>query len=286
MLEFFKTLDRRIIFVVIFIAVILPLIKTIGLPISPSPPVEAVYNHIEALPPGSKVLVSCDYDPGSMPELYPMNVAVFKHLFEKDLKVYCIQLWPAAPPLVELAWQETGQQMGKVYGEDFVHLGYKSGQQVVMVRLGTSVKETFPEDYYQTSVEDIAMMDGIINYESFDFLMNISAGYPGTKEWVQQVVSRFDVDLASGCTAVSAPEYYAYYPGQIIGLMGGLKAAAEYEALVGLPDENIKARAIPGMDAQSLVHLVIVIFIIIGNITYFFERKQDKIKANRFKESS
>lgn len=277
MLQFFKTLDRRIIFVFIFLATAIPLIWTINLPITTTKPVQDLYDNIEKIPVGGKVLVSCDYDPGSKPELFPMNVAIFKHLFERDLKVYVTCLWPAAPPLVEQAWQETGLAMGKEYGTDFVNLGYKSGNTVVMARMGTSIPQTFPEDYYHTKVKDLPMMDGITNYESFDFMINISAGFPGTREWVQQVVSRYDVKLGSCCTAVSAPEFYAYYQSnQIQGLLGGLKSAAEYEKLAGIPTNTVRARAIPGMDAQSLVHLVLVIFIIIGNIVYFFERREQK----------
>ncbi len=279
MLEFFKSLDRRIIFIFIFFSVALPLIFSVGLPISTTKPVRDVYEHIEKLPPQSKILVSCDYDPGSMPELYPMNVAVFKHLFERDMKIYITELWPAAPPLVEDALEETAVAMGKEYGRDYVNLGYKSGQEVVIARMGTDIRELFPTDNYGTRLSEIPMMDGIENIQSFDFIMNISAGYPGTREWVQQIVSRYDMDLASGCTAVSAPEYYAYHQsGQLIGLLGGLKASAEYEKLAGIPSDDppIMARATSGMDAQSMAHLVLVIFIVIGNIVYFFELKDKK----------
>ncbi|OQY26709.1 MAG: hypothetical protein B6244_12805 [Candidatus Cloacimonetes bacterium 4572_55] len=281
MLEFLKYLDRRIIFIFIFLSTAIPLLFDIGLPIGSTKPVRDVYDHIEKLPPGSKVLVSCDYDPGSMPELFPMNIAVFKHLFDRGMKVYTTELWPAAPPLVENAWRETGGAMGKKYGTDFVNLGFKSGGEVVIVRMGTSIPELYPEDYYGTRISKIPMMEGIRDIQSFDFIMNISAGYPGTREWVQQIVSRYNMDLASGCTAVSAPEYYAYHQsGQILGLLGGMKSAAEYEKLTGIPSENppIKARAMKGMDAQSMAHLVIVIFIIIGNVVYFLERKEQKDK--------
>ncbi len=46
--------------------------------------------------------------------------------------------------------------------------------------------------------------------------------------------------------------------------MGGLKGAAEYETMV-----KEKGKGISGMDAQSVAHLVVIIFIIISNVTYF-----------------
>ena len=79
-LEKLEVLDRRIIFVFIFLSIALPLLLPVNMEFSVTPPVKSFYDAIESLPPGSKVLVSCDYDPGSMPELFPMNIAAFYHL--------------------------------------------------------------------------------------------------------------------------------------------------------------------------------------------------------------
>jgi len=59
--------------------------------------------------------------------------------------------------------------------------------------------------------------------------------------------------------------------GQINGLIGGLRGAAEYETLI-----DQKGRAIAGMDAQSATHLAIIVLVIICNIFYFLLRKQGK----------
>jgi len=61
---------------------------------------------------------------------------------------------------------------------------------------------------------------------------------------------------------------YPYHDsGQIVGFLGGLKGAAEYEALVGAPGEGIR-----GMDAQTISHLFIVLMIILGNVGYAMTR--------------
>ena len=74
--------------------------------------------------------------------------------------------------------------------------------------------------------------------------------------------------IVSGCTAVSAPEYYAYMStNQLTGLLGGLAGAAEYEQLV-----EVKGTATRGMDGQSLAHLAIIFFILLGNVLQFFGR--------------
>ena len=70
---------------------------------------------------------------------------------------------------------------------------------------------------------------------------------------------------AGRMTAVMASDAYPFLQsGQLSGLIGGLKGAAEYEQLI-----NHRDRAFIGMDAQSITHILIVIFIIFGNISFF-----------------
>jgi len=51
--------------------------------------------------------------------------------------------------------------------------------------------------------------------------------------------------------------------GQLDGLLAGLRGAAEYELLLQAP-----GRALAMMDAQSMGHLLIIAFILIGNAAY------------------
>ncbi|HEX9917252.1 MAG TPA: hypothetical protein VGB16_05900 [candidate division Zixibacteria bacterium] len=264
--EALEKMDRRIIFIFIGLAVILPFFIPFGFEFSVSPPVQKFYDSIGSIPPGSKVLLSADYDPASMPELYPMHLAALKQLFSRDLKVICTQLWPTGSPLAEMAFQEIAVgEFDKKYGVDYVNLGFKEGREVVMVSMGESIPKTFPTDYHGTKVEDLPIMQGVKNFNDVAMIVNISAGVPGTKEWVLQVQSRYHIKLASGTTAVSAPEFYPYLQSnQLAGLLGGMKGAAEYEKLVGRIGLGRR-----GMDSQSVSHIVIFIFILIGNIAYF-----------------
>lgn len=272
LLQWLARMDRRIIFLVVFLAVALPLLLPVGLPIEVSKEVLPLYDALESLPEGSVVYLAADFDPGSMPELYPMLEAGLRHMCRRNLKIVAGSLWPACPPLVEKAWREIGEgEYGKTYGEDFVNLGFKEGREVVMVTLGKSIRETYPEDYRKTPVDEIPVMDGIESLQDVAFMFNISAGYPGTKEWVQQVQSRFNVRIGAGVTAVSAPEFYPYVQAkQLEGLLGGLAGAAEYEKLINEPGAATK-----GMDAQSLGHVMIVVFIVLGNVAHLATRRKE-----------
>ena len=59
--------------------------------------------------------------------------------------------------------------------------------------------------------------------------------------------------------------------GQLKGMLAGLAGAANYEKLMGY-----SGPASEKMPSQSWAHLLIVILIIIGNITYFILDKEKK----------
>lgn len=259
-----RSIDRRIIFALIFVAVVWPLIQPMRLPIGVSPPVQTLYDAVEAIPPGSVVMLGADYSPDTMPELQPMVDTFLRHAFERDLRVVVACLWPASPPLVERAMTPLAEEYGKEYGVDYVNLGYMAGGIVTLLGMGASIPITFPSDYGGTPVTEIPLMQEVENFDDIAFVMEVSAGTPGTREWVQQVQGRYRVALGSGTTAVGAPNFYPYVQsGQLTGLLGGLKGAAEYETLIGHPGDATK-----GMDAQSIVHALVVVFILFGNVVY------------------
>ncbi len=270
-----RNIDRRIIFTLIFVAVVWPLLQPMRLPIDVSPPVQTLYDAVEAIPPGSIVMLGADYSPDTMPELQPMVDTFIRHAFERDLRIVVACLWPASPPLVETAMGPLAEEYGKTYGIDYVNLGYMAGGIVTLLGMGASIPNTYPSDYGGTPVGEIPLMQEVENFDDIAFVMEVSAGTPGTREWVQQVQGRYRVALGSGTTAVGAPNFYPYVQsGQLTGLLGGLKGAAEYETLIGHPGDATK-----GMDAQSVVHALVVAFILLGNVVYLLSLRSKRAAA-------
>lgn len=267
-----ENLDRRIIYAVVFLSILWPLFKPLGLPIVPSTEVKDFHAAIAAVPEGGTVYLAADYDPGSMPELQPMLEASIRQLCERKIKIIAASLWPAAPPLVDRALQDIA--VGQYHyrdGIDFVNLGFKEGREVVMVQVGENLRAAYPVDTQGRSLDSLPVTQNVRGLTDLALLVNISAGYPGTREWVQQARSRFNIRMLSGCTAVSTPEYFTYYQSkQVSGLLGGLAGAAEYEKLVGRTGS-----ATSGMDAQSLGHLAIIFFILVGNAVYLTTRDRE-----------
>jgi hypothetical protein len=261
-------LDRRWIFLIMGLLVFGPLLlgllgRPLGLPLKVSNEVRGFRDAIDAVPNGSTILLSCDYDPGAIPEMVPMTRTAMRQLLAKDCKVVITVLWNAGPGLVDSITREVAREFpGKQYGVDWVNLGYKAGNEAVMVLMGQGIANAFPRDYSGGDTRSYPIMRNVRDYASFPLLVNISAGYPGTKEWVQQVQARFRLPMVAGVTAVSAPEYYPYLQsGQLLGLLGGMAGAAEYEKSRGEAGS-----ATQGMDAQSLGHVFVAFCILLGNL--------------------
>ncbi len=264
-------LDRRWLFAALAVLVLVPMRFPLRLPLTVSPPVERYARALEALPPGSLVLLACDYDPSGSPELVPMTRTTFRHLMARDCRVVVTVLWNGGPALVDSVLRETAREFpGKRYGEDWVDLGYKAGDEAVMVLMGQGLAGAFPRDQRGTDVRTLPLMQRARDYGAFALLVSLSEGTPGTKEWVQQVQTRFHLPMVAGVTAVSAPEFYPYLQsGQLRGLLGGMAGAAEYELL-----RRERGAATRGMDAQSLAHLFVALCILLGNLAADPARKE------------
>jgi hypothetical protein len=269
--DFFERLDRRWIYVIMGLLVALPLLWPLNLPLEPSAPVRAYHDAIAAVPSGSTVLMSCDFDPASRPELEPMARTTLRQLFRKHCKVVVVVLYQGGALMVDGIVHDVARENRQVDGVDYVNLGYKAGNEAVMVLMGQSIPGIFPRDHDGRDVTRLPIMRSVRNYSSFALLVSLSVGYPGTKEYMQQVQGRFHIPIIGGVTAVSAPTLYPYLQtGQLGGLLGGMAGAAEYEDL-----RLERGMASRGMDAQSLAHLFIALCIVLGNLAQWERRRKE-----------
>ena len=267
------SIDRRWIFIIIAAVVIVPLIFPVGLPIRPTDTTKNVYDSIEKLPAGSKVLLSVEYSPSTRPENHPMTISILRHLFKNNHKVFITCLWPDGQFMAQDAINQVAkQEFNKTYGVDYVFLGFRPGNEAVVKGIVSNLRKLYTVDVYQKKIDEIPLMNGINNFKDFDFLFSSSAGFPGTIEWVQYASDPTGIPMASGVTSIQVNEVMPYVQaGQMVGVLAGMPGAAEYEALI-----DQKGSATSGMDAQSVAHLVIVLFIILGNVSFFIERNRSK----------
>ena len=285
--EIVKNLDRRWIFLTMFLAVALPLMLSLTFPEKPSGLARAVFQEIEDLDKGDKVLLAWDFDPASEGELGPMATAFTFHCASKGLKLYYITTWPVGPQMIVDNINEVLARDFPEYteGEDYVNLGFKPGYEGVIKVIASNIRELYTTDHKGTSVQDIPMMDGINNIQQMDLIINVSAGYSGTKEWVLFAATPYPdkIKLVAGCTGVQAPLLYPYIPEQLRGLLGAIKGAAEYEQLVQdkYGGENPPLRYLKcklRMGPQLIAHVLIIILIVVANLIFFAGRKWEGAK--------
>ncbi|MDM7916155.1 MAG: hypothetical protein QUU85_12955 [Candidatus Eisenbacteria bacterium] len=219
-------LDRRWVFLFIMLSVSLPLFLRVDQRIDVTPEVRGAFAAVEALPPGSKVILACDYDPGSAAEIQPMTVAFLKQAFARRLRVIIVGLWPQGPQQADLALAETLQDpaisaLQPRYGVDFVNLGFQSGNEVVVQRMGSGIPAVFPRDYRGRPVGQFPIMSGVRDFTAIALVFNVSAGYPGIREWIQFAGDRFDTPIVGALTAVSAPRCIPTIPTRWPGCSAG-----------------------------------------------------------------
>lgn len=269
MLSKLRDIDRRYIFLFIGMAAFVPLIFPLGLPLGVTPSSENLFNAVDSLREGSVVILTFDYYPSTLPETQPMSYAALRHLFRKNIRVITLTVIPlGALSVMEGVVNDVAREYDKEYGVDYVNLGYKYGYVAVMLGMGRRIADIFPRDNYNTKLEDIPLMQEVKNYDDVDFLF-VVADNATVDYWVSLVNAQFGLPMGAGVTAVMAPKSYSFLQtGQMVGLLGGMKGAAEYEKLTQNP-----GKATRGMDPQSIIHLVIIIFIVLGNIGYFVGKR-------------
>ena len=297
-----RDVDRRFIYLAILLAVVVPLVMVafgLNFPTTVTPEVQRIFDRIESLVGDERcVLIAMDYDPSTQPELQPMAKVVIRHCMLRRIKVIGITNAITGIGLGISAMTTVAEEYGLVNGEDWVFLGFQTPPVVVMLGIGENIKDVFPTDYYGTLSTEIPMLENVTDYDDLGLLVAL-AGNTLPVSWVTYAGTRYDVPIATGVTAVSAADFYPYLQtGQFIGMMGGIKGAAEYEELLERLEESLgtyeprmagfspeerhhlekdRRKARRAMNPQSIAHIVIILFIILGNITYFmFDRKTSK----------
>lgn len=269
-----KEVERRVIFIFIFVAVAAPIIFPIQFSETPTAIVRAVFDKMESLPEGSRVLLSYDFDPAMAPEVQPMANAFTRHALVKGHKIVYMCLFATGQGQLTRTFEEviTPEFPDVVDGVDYVNFGYKAGNEGVLNVIITDFKKMFPTDVNGVPYDSIEIMNDVNSVKDVDFIVSIGGGRPGIKEWVLFVADPGNVPTAGGVAAVVAPQLYPYYPNQLLGILGGIKGAAEYESALVHQYPRFADSDAPGlrmMGPQTMAHIVVMAFIVIGNVLYF-----------------
>ncbi len=260
--------DRRWIYLILAIAVLVPAVHPFAVPVSVSREVRSVYDFVNTLEPGQTLFLAIDYDPSTLAELQPMTEAVLEQAFNRNAHVLITALSQFGPAMAEDIIDGVAGRLGKKRGVDYTFLGYKPYPGITILAMGADFRVPFPTDYYGTPIDRIPMMQDLHNFKDVRGVISFAAGNVADM-WITYGNAKYGVPVALGVTGVMASDYYPYLQtGQVFGLIPGVKGAAEYEQLVGRRGMGSR-----GMPYQVMTHLVILVFMIITNVGYVAQRR-------------
>jgi hypothetical protein len=260
--------DRRILFLAVALAVAFPLLHPLNLPIRVSREARAFFDEVEKIAPGRVILLSFDYEPDTMAELDPMSLAVLRHAFRRGVRVLVMTTYAGGVGIAERILAQAAGEAGKVDGTDYEFLGYNPDFSATILRMGESIRGAYPTDQYGRPIDGLPILQGVDSYADLPLVVTISSSAL-SEYWVIWAGGKYHARIVAGNTAIQAVLIYPFLQtGQLAGMLGGLKGAAEYERLIGRDGAGVR-----GMDGQSLAHFLIVLFIVLGNIGFLLSRR-------------
>jgi len=268
-----QRIDKRILYVllVLFLAVPQLPFAQISQRILVGPQARGLYDQIEALPKDRIVILCCDWGPGTRGENGPQTAALLHHLMQKGVRFAIMGLDPQGPKLAQSLAEGMQRQYGRKYGVDWCNWGYKTGGGAMIIALAKNIPGTIEKDIFGTPVGKLPVMQGVKDHQQMGLVVVITPS--GTLSyWLQFVQGVYKTPLAEACTGIIAPgEYPLLDSGQLVGLLAGMKGAAEYEELVKRPSLGTR-----GMQSQSMAFILITFFILIGNLGFLSARRRER----------
>jgi hypothetical protein len=257
-------IDRRLIYGLLFLATLTPLVFGLRLPLYVTEDAQNLYQTIERLPPDKMVLLFTDWEAGTIAENRPQNVAIARHLLRRHIPFALLSInSQTSPQVAEDAVQEAIRAEGHgIYGVDYCNFGYRVGTPPWLQALAGNLVQSVSTELKGRPLAELPMMRGVTTiHDNVSLTIDITATNT-INDLIPMIHAATGVPMGLACTAVMAPEAYPYLDsGQLVGMLTGMRGAAEYEILIGAPGFGVTAMA-----GQSAAHLFILGLIALGNL--------------------
>jgi len=252
-------IDRRIIFLVVLVALSAPLValrftSKLTMKPAPLPSARKLFDRIEQIarereqalkegkPYNKIVLIGSEVEPQTRGELYPQAEAVIRHLMMRRVPFAILTLTPNGAGYTTAIPEKIARELGRDYGKDWVNFGYTAGDDLLVQQMAKDMPGALKNDYKGTKWDAkdkdgkpvLAAVQGVRDAGDVSLVIEIS-GLVGTLNWwIDYFASaKARPDMANGCTAISVPEAFAFLESkQIIGLLEGIAGAATYNEFI------------------------------------------------------
>jgi hypothetical protein len=258
------------IYLAVLIAALVPMfvpanLAGLGLKVNNSTPTAGFYDKIQALAPGSSVLIAFDYDAGQAVELDPAARLIVQDLARRHVNVVALSTLPTGVQIADRILQGVSQgDPGWTSGESYVNAGYLAGGEAGL----RSLSDNWLPAAQQGAIASTPLGQRTTRLGDFALAMEFAGSEESLRAWMEQVQPRQQVTFVAAVSAAvesAARNYLA--ANQLAGFLRGIGGAAEYELFSNQTGLNVRT-----VDAQSFSQLVILGVIVLGNLVFIFER--------------
>lgn len=271
---------RQILYLLLLAIVLGILLHPLGVPIGIADSTRVVYTYVQNLPQNPKMLIDLHYEFAASTELQPATGAFLRQLITKSPKLVIFSSHSEGPVMFERLKAYVPDVFSQLkYGEDYVYLGFITGGETAIASLARGVREFAAKDNYGTLTVDMPIFKTVDKGPDLTLAVAISSLTSVPEQFVRQLNTPYKTPILFLVAALIGPSVQPFVESkQAVGMIAGQNQAAQYELLIHRP-----ASAVAASDAQSGAHVLIIIYIVLGNLIYWpmrIMRKKDEGKRN------
>ena len=279
----FLSFNTKYIYLTVAVIVTFAVILKVPLTPNPSGPTNDLFDHVESLQEGDGIWFFLDTRPATEAIHKPQMQAFLHHCFSKDIKVIGFNpLVAEASGMGRSIIEEIAIKYDKKEYVDWVYMGFTPAGISVFSAMNRDINEVYTTDVTGKPFAEIPVAQEYRKYSDIGLAITF-AGLKTPGYWVQYAQTRYNFPLASGVTGPMIPDQFPFLnAGQMVGMMGDILGAAEYEGLLRKNGYQDKGFASSSMFAQTVVHYVLIIVIVLANVaTYMVNRQGQRDREAR-----
>lgn len=268
-----QKIDRRILYLILFIVVAIPTIWPMTIPNAVLPMSEALWQTIERTPKNKAVLISSTWSRSTRGENKGQMTALLNHVMSRRIRFILSSFDPKGAQVALDTVNEMAPKYHYVYGTDWIQWPYQASAPNFVKGINVDFVKTVKTDAVRKEpLQNFPIMQAIKGIDDIHIVVEVSAS-ASHMTWIQFLKSGVKVGFCP--TSVMAPESLPYYAaGQLAGVLWGAKGAYDYEQLNVQHGTGRYSTGRQYMGPLSAAFGLVILSIIVGNVAMYFGRKR------------
>ncbi len=267
-------LDRRWLYLILIVLVVLQTLSPLDIPNVVSPRSQALYDLLSRQEPGSFVVVQTDWTYSTRGESYAQFKALIRLLMRKRIRFVVTTAGsdPQAPVIAKQIISELAKEPGGnnyQEGKDYAIAGFFPNAEAHIRAMVNNIRS----ELATKGINNSPVVEGIRDLSDAKAVINITGSATITL-WIERIRNKAPLGLM--CTAVMSAENIPYYiAGQLKGIVIGAKGAFDFETLLAqeFPNSDPEFKDYKNYDAGrrymgplAFALILLIVSVIVGNI--------------------